>query len=79
MLFQLQGQWILLFTKPENIFKSCIRPMLEEAREGMDRHTFRDIFLSIYCRLEGMKTETEFLLGLGVPELGWGMETVIFG
>jgi hypothetical protein len=27
-----------------------------------------EAFLGINCRFQGMKTETKFLLGLGVPE-----------
>ena len=53
--------------------------MLEEVTHGYGQHTFQDRIFSIYYRLQGMETETKFLLGLGVPELDRGMETIIFG
>ena len=49
-----------------------------EARDGTTDMIYEAIH-SINCRLQGIETETKFLLGLGVPKSDWSMKIVIFG
>jgi hypothetical protein len=55
-------------------------PPEEEARVLYDRLGMKiDAIQSLMPVVEGMKTETNFFLGLGVPESDRGVETIIFG
>ena len=45
----------------------------------MTAYTYFETKTVIIVGAEGTETETYFLLGLGVPESDWSVETVIFG
>jgi hypothetical protein len=53
---------------PDFYLKIEIHQCRGEARDGTTWAWFTRHFFGINCRLQGTKTETKFLLGLGVPE-----------